>query len=646
MPTAPIARARPAAIAAPHAPAADLAGKRARSLAIAALGIVYGDIGTSPLYSVRECFRGEHAVAASAPNVFGVLSLVFWSLIIVVSIKYLLFILRADNCGEGGILALMSLVRREREETRPGGGAILVGLGLFGAALLYGDGMITPAISVLSAVEGLGVATAVFHPFLIPITVVILAALFAVQYRGTAAVAAVFGPIMLAWFLVCAILGIAAIVRAPGVLAAASPLHAVDFFARNGRQGFLVLGSVFLVVTGGEALYADMGHFGREPIRRAWFAIVLPALLLNYFGQGALLLLDPRAADNPFYHLAPGWALYPMVGLATIATIIASQAVVSGAFSLTRQAVQLGYGPRIKIDHTSGEERGQIYVPLVNWVLMVATIGLVLGFRSSDHLANAYGVAVTTTMVITTVLAFFVTRELWHWRLAAVVGTTASLLVIDLAFFGAHVLKVSHGGWFPLVIAALVYLLMTTWQHGRRILARRLREDDRSVEQFMRHIAAHPPARVRGTAVFLTAERVGIPSALLTNMRHNSVLHDRTLILTIVTEDVPRVAPDARVEVTPLGANLTRILARVGFMESPNVLDALRRARAQGVEMDDPRNISFFVARLRLLPAPRPAMPLWREWLFILMARNAHRATDFFRIPADQVMEVGALMEL
>ncbi len=624
------------------------AGHRHRlpALTIAALGVVYGDIGTSPLYALRECFRGPHGVEAATGNVLGILSLVFWSLVIVVSVKYLLFILRADNCGEGGILALMSLVRRGRETTRAGHATLLVALGLFGAALLYGDGMITPAISVLSAVEGLGVATAIFHPFLIPITVVILAALFAVQHRGTAAVAAVFGPIMLAWFAVCALLGLAWIVRAPGVLAAASPLHAVTFFVHNGRQGFLVLGSVFLVVTGGEALYADMGHFGRQPIRLAWFAIVLPALLLNYFGQGALLLLDPRAAANPFYHLAPDWALYPMVGLATIATIIASQAVVSGAFSLTRQAVQLGYGPRIKIDHTSGEERGQIYVPLVNWVLMLATIGLVLGFRSSDHLANAYGVAVTTTMVITTVLAFFVTRELWRWNLAASIATTASLLVIDLAFFGANVLKIRHGGWFPLAIAASVYLLMTTWQHGRRILARRLREDDLSVEEFMQRIAANPPARVRGTAVFLTAERVGVPSALLTNMRHNAVLHDRTLILTIVTEDVPRVSPEARVDVTPLGAGLTRILARVGFMESPNVLDALRRARQQGVEMDDPREISFFVARLRLLPARRPAMPLWREWLFILMARNAHRATDFFRIPADQVIEVGALMEL
>src|SRR5688500_16821821 len=496
--------------AAPHG-----AGPMA-ALSLAALGVVYGDIGTSPIYALRESLHGAHGVAPTAGNVLGLLSLIFWALVIVISIKYLAFVMRADNCGEGGMIALTALVTptsaRARRHRR-----VLVLVGLFGASLLYGDSMITPAISVLSAVEGLSVVTPVFTPYVIPITVAILIGLFAVQSHGTARIGSIFGPVMLVWFATLGLLGAVQLVQNPGVLAALNPAYGVRFFAENGWQGFVVLGSVFLVVTGGEALYADMGHFGVKPIRLSWFGFVLPALLLCYFGQGALVLRDPAAAEHPFFHLAPEWATIPLVALTTLATVIASQAVISGAFSLTRQAVQLGYLPRMDIEHTSESQIGQIYIPGLNWLLMAACIGLVLGFRSSSSLAAAYGVAVTTDMVFTTILFAVVARSRWKWRLPAVVALAAVFLVVDLGFWGASLLKIPSGGWFPLVIAAVVFTVMTTWSTGRGILAERLAERARPVGQLLRELETAPPTRVAGTAVYLARDPAGVPPALLHN---------------------------------------------------------------------------------------------------------------------------------
>jgi KUP system potassium uptake protein len=627
-----------------NSPAPSPDPRRTLVLSFGALGIVYGDIGTSPLYALRECFFGDYAVPPTPDNIIGVLSLIFWSLLFVISLKYLVFILRADNRGEGGILALMALIRPERGAAQARR-RILVAMGLFGAALLYGDGMITPAISVLSAVEGLHVATSFFDPYVIPITTGILAALFFLQRRGTAGVGALFAPVSLAWFVVLAVLGAAQIVAEPHVLTALDPTRAILFFVRNGVHGFLVLGAVFLVVTGGEALYADMGHFGRPPIRLAWFALVLPALLLNYFGQGALLLTNPEAAHNPFFRMAPDWALYPMVCLATAATIIASQAVISGAFSLTRQAVQLGYAPRLRIDHTSSEEIGQIYIPFVNWVLMIATICLVLGFGSSGRLAAAYGVAVTTTMGITTVLFYFVARELWKWR-----WWTASLLalgffVVDLAFFGANIIKIEHGGWFPLVIAAAVFTLMTSWKQGRRILYQRLSTAELSVEVFLADLTDHPVLRVPGTSVFMTAKPEGVPRTLLHNLKHNKVLHERVVLLTALSVEIPRVGASERLEVETLGQGFYRIIARFGFMETSNIPRVLRLVAAHGLQFDL-MDTTFFLGRENLIPTKKPGMALWREWLFATMSRNALAATAFFGIPPNRVIEVGEQVEL
>ncbi len=617
---------------------------RASGLALVALGVVYGDLGTSPLYSLRECFFGEHAIAPSPDNVLGVLSLIFWARIIVISIKYLVFVMQADNRGEGGILALMALVRPGRGSHTPRRW-FLVALGLFGAALLYGDGMITPAISVLSAVEGLEVATPVFQPYVIPITIVILVALFLVQNRGTAKVGAVFGPIMLVWFITIAALGVNAIVRQPHVMTAINPVHAVRFFVQNGTTGFLVLGAVFLVLTGGEALYADMGHFGRRPIRIAWFTVVLPALVLNYFGQGALLITDPQAAHQPFYRLVPSTWLYPMVVLSTLATVIASQAIISGAFSLTQQAVQLGYLPRVEIDYTSSQEMGQIYVPQVNWGLMLATIGLVLGFQSSSNLASAYGVAVTTTMVITTILLAFVERELWGWRLATTAIFTLFFISIDLAFFGANLLKIAHGGWFPLVVAALLYATMTTWQRGRQLLSARQRLINLPFDAFLAGIRANPPVRVPGTAVFMTGSPDGVPIALRHNLRHNKVLHQRIVLLTVVTEDIPRVTGDERVDIQDLGDGFYRVTAHFGFMQDPNALEVLSRVRGRGLDVS-PTDVTFFLGRETLLPSSRGQMTLWRYRLFAFMSRNARHATNFFHIPTDRVVEIGMQIDI
>ena len=613
------------------------------SLSLGALGVVYGDIGTSPLYAVRECFHGPHAITVTPANVLGVLSLIFWSLVLIISIKYLVFVLRAHNRGEGGILALMALAHAARPGRQGEPRNVIVALGLFGAALLYGDGVITPAISVLSAVEGLGVAAHVLQPCVLPLTIAILVGLFLIQSRGTAGIGAVFGPVMLVWFVVLAVLGVAQIASVPSVLAGLSPLAGLDFFARNGWHGFLVLGTVFLVVTGGEALYADLGHFGQRPIRLAWFALAMPSLVLNYLGQGALLLARPEAAPNPFYRMAPAWALYPLIGLSTAATIIASQAVISGAFSITQQAVQLGYYPRVRIEHTSSEEIGQIYTPGINWTLMLATIALVLGFRSSSNLAAAYGVAVTSTMVITTLLLYVVMREVWRWSPLGAALPTALFLVLDLAFFSANIVKVPQGGWFALVIAAVVYLLMATWKRGRELLADRLRERMASLREFVTEAAAVLP-RVPGTAIFMTKSLTGTPPALVHNLEHNKVLHERVVLLNVITEAIPQVPKEERLKVEDLGHGFHSVIAHYGFMEHPNVLEILGRCEAHGLDLH-PYRSTFFLGREALLATPRPGMAIWREKLFAFMARNALRATTYYRIPPDRVFEVGVYVE-
>jgi KUP system potassium uptake protein len=615
------------------------------TLALAALGVVYGDIGTSPLYAVREAFHGTHAVAVSPGNVLGVLSLVFWSLIIVVTIKYHVVIIRADNKGEGGVLALMALVNGSRIARGLSPRHIMIVLGIFGSALLYADGALTPAISVLSAVEGLEIATPALASWVIPVTLAILIGLFLLQSRGTARIGAVFGPVMMVWFLTLGVLGLSQIVTQARVLAAVSPYYAVRFFAADVQRGFVVLGAVFLVVTGGEALYADLGHFGHRAIQIAWFSVALPCLLLNYFGQGALLLRDPGAAENPFYHLAPRWALYPLIALATAATIIASQAVISGAFSLTRQAVQLGYSPRLKIEHTSSREIGQIYVPLVNWGLMLLTCVLVLGFETSSHLAGAYGVALSALMLITTLMFYVMSREVWRWSFARAAAVAGLFLCVDLPFFAANALKIRYGGWVPLAIAALVFMLMTTWKDGRHVLAKRMQEKTVALKMLLADLAAEPPLRVPGTAVFMYGTTDGTPPALVHNLAHNKVLHERVVFLTMVTEDVPHVAATERVRVKPLGKGFYSVIARYGFMDDPDIEDVLT---ACGVKkLDIPiAGTTFFLGRETLVASDRPGMAQWREQLFAFMSRNALRATAFFKIPPDQVFEVGAQVEL
>ena len=623
---------------APHA------SESVRALSIAALGVVYGDIGTSPIYALRESLHGVHGVAPTAGNVLGLLSLIFWALVLVISIKYLAFVMRADNCGEGGMIALTALVTPASEQARRRHW-VLVLLGLFGASLLYGDSMITPAISVLSAVEGLQVVTPVFRPYVIPITVAILIGLFAVQSRGTARIGAVFGPVMLLWFATLGVLGASQLVQNPAVLAAVNPAHGVRFFAENGWQGFVVLGSVFLVVTGGEALYADMGHFGLTPIRLSWFGFVLPALLLNYFGQGALVLRDAAAAEHPFFHLAPAWATIPLVALTTLATVIASQAVISGAFSLTRQAVQLGYLPRVGIEHTSSTQIGQIYIPALNKLLMLACIGLVLGFGSSSRLAAAYGVAVTTDMVFTTILFAVVARTRWKWSLPAVLVLAAAFLVVDLGFWGASLLKIPSGGWFPLVIAAMVFTVMTTWSTGRSILAERIAERTMPVEDFGKLLDATRPLRVPGTAIYMVRNTAAVPLAMLQNIRHNKVLHERVILLAMRIESVAYVSDDERVHVESLAPNLYRVVARHGFAEDVDVPTVLARLDRHGLSVDVAQS-TFFLGRETLLATRRAGMAIWRERLFARLARNAQRATKFFRIPPERVCELGAQIEL
>jgi KUP system potassium uptake protein len=609
-------------------------------LALTAAGVVYGDIGTSPLYAMRECFHGPHAIHVDRVTVLGVLSLIFWSLTIVVSVKYLWHVLRADNRGEGGILALMALASSSLK-TRRLKNFVLV-IGVFGAALLYGDGVITPAISVLSAVEGLEVAAPSLHSAVVPLTIVFLIAIFWIQKRGTARVGIVFGPIMLVWFLTLAALGLSWIVRAPAVLEAVNPLFAVRFFQAHGREGFYVLGGVMLVVTGGEALYADLGHFGRRPIRLAWFALVMPALVLNYFGQGALLLTHPEHAESPFYRMAPAGGLYPLLVLSTAATMIASQAMISGVFSLTRQGTMLGLLPRIEVRHTSSEERGQIYVPTVNWLLMLGCIALVLGFKSSANLAAAYGIAVTLTMLMTTTLASLLARVGWKKGLLATAGLMLPFLLPELAFLGANIEKIGHGGWFPLVVGALLFVVMTTWRRGRQVLADRFKEQLLPLQDFFELMRVEIPARVPGTAVFMTGARGGTPPALLHNFMHNRVVHQHILLLTVVTEDSARVPEEQRFTMETLEEGFVRIVAHYGFMEQPNVPELLvRSGLVTSIE-----HVTFFLGRENLVTTKNPGMARWRVELFSALTRNAQSATKFFGIPPDRVMEIGAQIEL
>ncbi len=615
------------------------------TLALAALGVVYGDIGTSPLYAIRESFYGTHGIAVTPGNVLGVLSLVFWSLVIVVTIKYHIVIIRADNKGEGGVLALMALVNGSRLARGLAPRRVMIVLGIFGSALLYADGALTPAISVLSAVEGLEIATPTFSSWVLPVTLAILIGLFVLQSRGTARIGAVFGPVMLVWFATIGVLGLSEIARQPEVLAAVSPYHAARFFTENVGRSFVVLGAVFLVVTGGEALYADLGHFGHRAIQIAWFGVAFPCLLLNYFGQGALLLRDPAAAVNPFYLLAPSWALYPMIALATAATIIASQAVISGAFSLTRQAVQLGYSPRLQIEHTSSREIGQIYVPAVNWGLMLLTCTLVLWFRTSSNIAGAYGVALSTLMLMTTLMFYVMSREVWRWSFLRAAGVSGLFLWVDLLFFGANALKIRYGGWVPLVIAAAIFVLMNTWKRGREILAKRMLEKTVPLKMLLADLAAEPPIRVPGTAVFMYGTADGTPPALVHNLAHNKVLHERIVFLTVVTEDVPHVPATERVTIKRIGKGFHAVVARYGFMDDPHIEDVLVACRAQSLDMRI-EGTTFFLGRETLVASERPGMAKWREDLFAFMSRNALRATAFFKIPANQVFEVGTQVEL
>lgn len=623
-------------------------------LSLGALGVVFGDIGTSPLYALRECF-GEYGLVPNEANILGILSLIFWTMIIIICVKYMAFVMRADNKGEGGILSLMALAVRSQgsKDTSNRRWAMTI-LGLFGAAVLYGDGVITPAISVLSAMEGLTLVAPKFEPFIIPLTIFVINAIFLMQKYGTGKIGIVFGPIILIWFTVLGALGAYGMFENLHVFEALIPTHAVEFFLENGWHGFIVLGSVVLVVTGGEALYADMGHFGKRPIRLAWFFVALPALVLNYFGQGALLLNNPEAVSNPFYLLAPKWALLPMVCLSTMATVIASQALISGVFSITRQAIQLGFCPRIAIVHTSSREIGQIYVPAVNWAMFIGVIWLVLTFKSSSNLAAAYGIAVTATMVITTVLAYEVARQKWNWSLLKASSIFGTFFIIDMAFFSANIRKITHGGWVPLVIGAVIYLLMTTWQKGRQILFRRLKERSMPIEDFCLKLLREPPFRVPGTAIYMTGDPWGVPAPLLHNLKHNKVLHQRVAILTIQTREVPFVSKKDRVSIQEVIPNMYRILAYYGFMEIPKMKHILEACRQRDINFSVSET-TFVLGRETIIaskngPAPEranePRMFHWRERLFAVMSKNAERPTAFFRIPPNQVIEVGIQVEI
>jgi len=616
---------------------------RLRTLVFGAIGVVYGDIGTSPLYTIRQTF-GEHGVAATPGNVLGVLSLVFWSLILVVSVKYAGFIMRADNKGEGGIMALTALAQRSVRSSRYGRWWIVM-LGLFGASLFFGDGVITPAISVLGAVEGLEVLAPRLDHWVVPISAIIIVGLFAVQNRGTGRVGLVFAPVMILWFAALAALGIWHVAHNPGVLRALSPHYAIEFFVHAKWSAFFALGSVILAITGAEALYADMGHFGKKPIRRSWFGFVLPALVLNYFGQGALLIADPKAAENPLYLMVPQSLLVPMLILATAAAVIASQAVISGAFSVTREAIQLGFLPRMQVRHTSDEQIGQVYLPWINRMLMVMTLAVVLGFRSSDNLGAAYGIAVVGTMTIDSVLVMIVFRRLWNWSRKRVLAVGMLFLFVDLAFLTANADKVEHGGWFPLVLGGVIFVVMSTWRRGKELVMHEIKQGGLALEPFIASIVAHPPLRVPGTAIFLTANQDGVPHALLHNLKHNKVLHERNLVLTVETVDTPTAEPDECVEVKPLGDDFYAVTLRFGFAEDMDVPQALAAIKSCGAPIDM-MDTTFFLSRESIVATDRPGMALWRDRLFAFLQRNALPATAFFRIPGNRLIELGTQVEI
>lgn len=618
---------------------------RTVSLAVASLGIVYGDIGTSPLYAVRECFHGTHAVALTATNVFGVLSLVFWSMTMVVCVKYVVFVMRADNQQMGGIFALLALIPRDSQRISPRLYSIVIFSAILGASLLYGDGVITPAISVLSAIEGLEVATEAAKPLIVPLTCGVLLLLFLVQHRGTSDIGSVFGPIMIVWFVSIALLGLNEVLDRPDILCALNPLYAYEFFAANRLHGLVVLGSVVLCITGGEALYADMGHFGRIPIRLSWLGLAFPSLILNYLGQGALLLSDPLTAINPFYGLVPRPLLYPMVFLSTIATIIASQAMISGIFSLTQQAVQLGLCPRMKIVHTSRETQGQIYIPAVNYLMMIACIGLVLAFQKSSGLAGAYGIAVTADMGFTSILYFFVITRAWHWPLWKAVPLLVIFLTIDVAYFSSNLLKVFDGGWVTLTIAGIIVTALTTWKDGRAELAKKMFSSRLPVDLFLADVEKHQPPRVHGMAVFMSVSPVGIPSSLLHHYKHNQMLHEKVVLLSIRWVDVPTLPDAEKIQLEDLGQGFFRILALYGFMEKPDISKTMYLATLKGL-IADLHAVTYFLSRESLLTTGDSKMMRWRKALFAYMSRNASTPSTYFDLPPDRVVELGLQVEL
>ena len=626
-----------------HQAAVHSKGQQA-TLALAALGVVYGDIGTSPLYTLKEVFAGNHPIPLTPENVLGILSLILWSLIIVVSVKYVVFVMRADNRGEGGIMALIALALHDAKGN-PKRERIIMLIGLLGAGMFYGDGMVTPAISVLSALEGLDVATSAFKPYIIPMTLTVLFCLFFFQRRGTASVGALFGPVMMLWFSTLALLGFINLAAHPGVLKAVNPAYGLLFLIENRGIALVAMGAVVLSLTGAEALYADMGHFGPKPIRQSWFCFVLPALLLNYFGQGALLLVDPGTIDNPFYHLAPDWALYPLVGLSTAATVIASQAVISGAFSVTRQAMQLGFVPRFEVQYTSEKEQGQIYLPGVNWGLFFAVVILVIGFQSTNNLAGAYGIAVTGDMVITSVLATVVAARGWGWGWPRAVSLFACFLTLELTFFFANVLKIQDGGWFPLCVGSLVFLLMSTWKRGSQLLSERLSDESIELETFIDALLVAMPTRVPGTAVFMTSSPRHVPNAMLHNLMHNKILHERVLVVSVQVFDAPYVPEIDRVEVHKLKADFYSVTVQYGFMDQPDIPQALSSCAEQGLEFDM-METSFFLGRATLIPKIASSMVLWREKLYVAMFRNASSATSFYKIPSNRVVELGTQVVL
>ena len=612
-------------------------------LTIGAVGVVYGDIGTSPLYALKEVFA-HGRVPLTEANIYGVLSMIFWTLMVVVSLKYVSLMLRADNGGEGGTIALLSLAStavRSRPELR----RRLLLLGIFGTAIFFGDGVITPAISVMSAIEGLKVAAPGLQPYVVPLALLVLTALFAVQRFGTAGIGRFFGPVTVVWFLALTALGLMHIVDKPQVLAALSPGHALGFLFSQPRIAFIALGSVFLVVTGAEALYADLGHFGKRPIRLAWFGLVGPALVINYFGQGAMLLQHPEKAGNPFYEMAPGWAIYPLIALATLATVIASQAVITAAFSITKHASQLGYLPRMRVEHTSEKETGQVYLPFVNSALYVCIVAAVIGFGSSDALASAYGIAVTTVMLITTTLTFFIIRYAWGLPWIVCVAATGFFFLVDAVFFSANIVKVADGGWFPLLIGGLLFTLMMTWKQGRKLLTRSMRNDAIDLESFLESVFLSPPVRVPGTAVFLSAENDLTPNALLHNLKHNKVLHERNLFVTVKHHEVPWVEEGSRCEIKDLGHDCWQVTLGFGFKNEPDVPAALARLRSSGCVVDD-MDTSYFLSRDIIVPTMGSGMADWREKLFVGMHRNASAAADFLRLPTNRVVELGSKVEI